>query len=84
MSKYLISTCENYRTDTQDEADEMIELARQNPLYDISKFSVKKKEIKEKKEVIGEYFMVSMTKIFENEKEPVAQTEIIYSNNTEF
>lgn len=76
--KYLIQTTEIYRVDSEPEAKELIENAKQATEYELAKYSSEKKEIKDKKEVIGEYYKISLTKSFTDIKDPIAMTEVLY------
>lgn len=78
MSKYLISTVETYRVDTESQVKELIEEAKTNPYYELSKYTSQKKEKTQKGEIVDEWFRVTLTKIFENEKEPCMETSIEY------
>jgi hypothetical protein len=79
MSKYLIQTTEIYRADTENEVKTLIEDAKSAREYTLSKYSSEKKDIKVKGEgVVGEYYKVSLTKIFTDIKEPVVQAEVTY------
>ena len=47
MFEYLINTTEVYRVDTEKEAAELINNAKQNREYDLAKYSSTKKERKQ-------------------------------------
>ena len=79
MSKYLISTTENYRVDDADEAKNIIEEAKADPSFILSKYNCVKKEKKSKGEVIDEWYKLSLTKVFTDEKEPLVQAEVTYN-----
>lgn len=70
MSKYLISTVETYRVDTEAEATKIIEESKQNDSYTLGKYISEHKERKSKGEIIDEYWKLSLTKIFNDIKEP--------------
>ena len=78
MSKYLISTTEVYRVDSEAEAKELIEQAKVAPEYGLAKYTSEYKERKQKGEVVDEYYKVTLVKKFNNEKEPEADINIIY------
>jgi len=69
MSKYLVSTIETYRVDTEAEATKAIEEAKNNESYVLGKYTSEHKERKSKGEVIDEYWKLSLTKIFNDIKE---------------
>lgn len=81
MSKYLIQTIETYRADTESEADQLIAEAKESTDYELKKHNAEKKEVKQKGEIIDEYWKVNLTKIFTSEKEPTGTTSIIYDNS---
>ena len=78
MSRYLCSVVENYRVDTEAEADELIETARASGIYDLKKSSVQKKEIKQKGEIVDEFVLISLTKFIQDPKAPEIQVELNY------
>lgn len=78
MSKYLVSTIETYRVDTEAEATKVIEEAKQDNAYVLGKYTSEHKERKSKGEVIDEYWKLSLTKIFNDIKEPDSVVEIGY------
>lgn len=78
MGKYLIKVTEEYRADSEAEADEILRLAREEDMYEIKKTTKTKKEAKAKGEVVDEWYNVSITKIFDNEKAPIGSARILY------
>lgn len=76
--KYLVQTTEIYRVDTEAEVQTLINEAKNANEYELAKYSSEKKDIKEKKEVIGEYYKVSLTKVFNDIKEPYTAIAINY------
>ena len=78
MSKYLISVTETYRVDSQDEVAKLIEEARESHQYTLSKHSSTYKEKKQKGEVIDAWYRLSLTKVFDDEKEPIGSVSIEY------
>ena len=70
MSIYLTKVTEQYRCDTEEEAKNLIEEAKQNYLYTVIKSSTELKTVKQKGEIIDEYCRVLITKEFTSEKEP--------------
>lgn len=79
MSKYLLSVKETYRADTETEATELIAQAKANLGFTLDKYDCTFKERKAKGEVIDSYYKVSLTKVFDNEKEPCGSTYISYT-----
>ena len=60
MGKYLIKVTEEYRADTEAEADEILRAAREDNMYEIKKSTKTKKEAKAKGEVVDEWFNVAL------------------------
>lgn len=81
MAKYLITTCETYRVDTESEATSLIENAKKDNNYELKKYTSQKKNKKQKGEIIDEWILVSLTKAFTDEKDPVGTTTITYDNS---
>ena len=78
MSKYLISTVETYRVDNESEAAALIEEAKNSSKYTLSKYSSVYKERKQKGEVIDAWHRLSLTKVFDDEKEPIRSVSVEY------
>lgn len=78
MSKYLIQTTEVYRADSEIEAQEIIGAAKAAAEYTLTKYSSEKKEVKAKREVVDEYYKISLTKAFTDIKDPGIQVDVIY------
>ena len=70
MYKYLVSTVETYRVDTENEAARAIEEAKNDGSYILGKYTNEHKERKLKGEVVDEYWKLSLTKLFNDIKEP--------------
>ena len=76
---YLIQTVETYRADTEIEAQNLINEAKQAGEYTLTKYASEKKDIKVKGEgVVGEYYKVTLTKAFTDIKEPEVTASVIY------
>lgn len=78
MSKWLLRTTEVYRTDSDEEAKELIEKAKKDTMFELTKYSSEYKEVKQKGEVTGEFYLVSLSKTFNDQKEPAAHIKINY------
>ena len=76
--KYLIQTTETYRVDTEDQVKEMIEEAKADGRFQLSKYTSQHKEKKLKGEVVDEWYKVTFTKSFCDERDPEATAEIDY------
>lgn len=76
--KYLVTTTEVYRVDTEKEAQDLIDEAKKDGRFTLSKYTSEYKERKAKGEVIDDYFRVSLVKTFNDIKEPESQVTISY------
>lgn len=77
--KYLIKTVETYRVASEDEAKQVIEAAKKDGNYFLSKYNSEYKCTKAKGEVVDEWYRVTLTKEFTSEKEPDCCTDVSYS-----
>lgn len=84
MSSYLIKVTEQYRCDTETEAKNLIEEAKQNNQYTVIKSSDEIKTVKQKGEIIDEYHRVLITKEFTSEREPNCQLRPDYLEEEEY
>lgn len=80
MSKYLISTCETYRIDTESEVLKEIEIAKNDNRFILHKYTSERKDVKSKGEVIDSYYKVTFTKVFDDIKNPAGEASIEYKN----
>lgn len=78
MSKYLVSTVETYRVDTEVEATKAIEEAKNDSAYVLGKYTSEHKTRKAKGEVVDEYWKLSLTKLFNDIKEADTPVTINY------
>ena len=78
MSKYLIKTTEEHRADSEVEATELINAAKADGRYILSKYTSVKKERKSKGEIVDEYYLVTLVKVFDDAKEPCGEATIEY------
>lgn len=78
MSKYLITTTETYRADSEKEVEALIAEAKESSQYELVKYSSQLKESKAKGEVIDSWYRVTLTKAFTEEKDPIRSVNIIY------
>lgn len=77
--KYLVSTTEVYRVDTEAEAQALIEAAKADNHFILNKYVSEYKERKSKGEIIDEYFKVSLMKSFTDIREPDSQVSVEYT-----
>ena len=81
--KYLISTTDIYRADSEAEAVQLIEEAKQDNHFILAKYSSQFKERKQKGEVVDSWYQVSLKKVLTDEKEPEFSCKVIYSDGME-
>lgn len=81
--KYLITTTEVYRVESEEESKRVIEDAKADNHFILKKYTNEFKERKQKGEVVDSYWKVSLTKVFTDEKDPQFRTQIEYSNDIE-
>ena len=82
--KYLTKTTETYRVDSEAEVLEMIKDAKESLQWTLEGHNSKKKQIKQKGEVVEEYFLLTLTKSFNDEKEPTDDITISYGEESPF
>ena len=80
MSRYLIKTTEVYRCDSENEANMLIEEAKKDKTYTVTKSSSEIRTVKQKGEVVDEWRRVTITKTFTDEKEPYVQVNVHYED----
>lgn len=80
MSKYLISTVETYRVDTEGEVEIMLEQAKNASEYELKKYTSEKKEKKDRKsgEIVDSYYKVALYKAFNDEKDAYTEVSVQY------
>ena len=81
MSTYLIKVTEQYRCDTEAEAEVLINEAKESGQYTVVKSSSEIKTTKAKGEVVDEWRRVLITKEFTSEKEPTEQITVVYGED---
>ena len=82
--KYLITTTEVYRFDSEDEATNFIEESKKESGYILTKHTVEYKERKQKGEVIDYYWKITVVKGFNDIKEPSTDIDVNYEIGSAF
>ena len=82
MSTYLIKVTQQYRCDTEGEAVQLINEAKESHQYTVVKSSSEIKATKQKGEIVDEWRRVLITKEFTSEKEPLDQIQISYGRES--
>ena len=75
---YTLKTTNVYRVPTVEDALRLRKQLERDCVGELTSFSYKTKYIKEKREIVGEYQVVTAKKVFNDEKEPDRSIEIHY------
>lgn len=78
MAKYLLKTTEVYRVENETEAKALIEEAKQDSQYVLTKYLTENRERKVKGEIEDEWKRVTLVKCFNEEKEPEVEVNVSY------
>ena len=78
MAKYLIKTTEEWRADSESDAAALINDAKADSKYMLTKYSTAKKERKSKGEVIDEWHIVTLVKVFDDARSPCGDAQVEY------
>ena len=78
MAKYLITTTETYRVDSEEQVEAILEEAKNDSNYTLVKYSSTYKERKAQGEVVDCWYRLTLTKAFTDEKEPDRDVRITY------
>lgn len=78
MAKYLTKVTEEYRADDEIAATTLIEDAKADNRWTLSKYNCEHKERKSKGDVVDEWYKVSLVKVFNDEKDPVSEVNVAY------
>ena len=77
--KYLISATEVYRVKTVEDVEKLHEDLKQDTHFTLASFSYKTKYLKQKGEIVDEWQLVTVKKVFNDEKEPYSEIEVDYT-----
>lgn len=75
---YITKVTEEHRVGSEDEAARLIEAAKKDNRFTVLKSSTVYKTIKEKKEIVEEYWLTTLVKQFTDAKEPDCTVTIEY------
>ena len=78
MSDFLISNVETHIVNTEAEAAKIIEDAKKETFYTLGKYTSEHKTKKSKGEIVDELYKVTLTKVFNDIKDPVSYVRVIY------
>ena len=85
MAKYLVTATEVYRADDEFSATKLIEDAKEDSRWTLTKYNCEHKEKKSKGDVVDEWYKVTLVKAFNDEKDPITDVEVSYEvDNGEF
>ena len=76
--KYLTSVVETYRLPNEEAVKVFLEELKKDPAFTVAKYTSQKKERKQKGEIVDEWVRFSVTKLFNDEKEPDREISVIY------
>lgn len=76
--KYLVQTVETYRVETEVQATQLIEEAKTDKNFVLTKYNCEHKERKQKGEIVDSWYKVTLTKWFTDEREPAVNHKITY------
>lgn len=77
--KFLVKTTEVYRVSSENEAAKLIDEAKKDGRFTLLKSTTEYKTIKEKKEIVEEYWLTTLVKQFTDPKEPDCTVDIEYN-----
>ena len=78
MAKYLCQVQEIYRVGSEAEAANLIEAAKKDNTFTLLKSSTEYKTVKEKGEIVEEYWKTTLVKYFTDLKKPDCTVKVNY------
>lgn len=82
--RYLTKVVETYRLSSEKEVEEFLKELKSDHCFTVAKYSSTKKEKKSKGEVIDEWIRFEVTKLFNDEAEPVDVINVNYEQKSAF
>lgn len=82
--RYLTKVVETYRLSSEKEVEEFLKELKSDHRFTVAKYSSTKKEKKSKGEVIDEWIRFEVTKLFNDETEPVDVINVNYEQKSVF
>lgn len=82
--RYLTKVVETYRLSSEKEVEEFLKELKSDHRFTVAKYSSTKKEKKSKGEVIDEWIRFEVTKLFNDEVEPVDVINVNYEQKSAF
>lgn len=74
----LVKVVETYRLSNEKEVENFLKELKEDPTFEVSKYSSTKKEKKQKGEVVDEWIRFEVTKLFNEEQNPIDDITIQY------
>ena len=78
MSDFLVTTTEVYRVESEEAAEYLINTAKEDNSYALTKYNCEHKQKTSKGEIIDEWYKVTLTKRFNDEKDPGTLVKVTY------
>ena len=82
--RYLTKVVETYRLSSEKEVEEFLKELKSDHRFTVAKYSSTKKKKKSKGEVIDEWIRFEVTKLFNDEAEPVDVINVNYEQKSAF
>lgn len=82
--RYLTRVVETYRLPNEKAVEDFLKELKEDPSFEVAKYSSTKKCKKSKGEIVDEWIRFEVTKIFNEESEPDSEIEIEYTRSGEF
>lgn len=82
--RYLTKVVETYRLSSEKEVEEFLKELKSDHRFTVAKYSSTKKEKKSKGEVMDEWIRFEVTKLFNDEAEPVDVINVNYEQKSAF
>ena len=77
--RYLISATDVYRVKTVEDVEKLHEELKKDSHFTLASFSYKTKYLKQKGEIVDEWQLVTVKKVFNDEKEPISEVYVDYT-----
>lgn len=75
---YLVKVVETYRLPNEKDVELFLKELKQDPTFEVSKYSSVKKCKKQKGEIVDEWIRFEVTKVFNEEAAPLDEIQVEY------
>ena len=82
--KSLIKVVETYRIDSEAEVEQFLAELKEDPRFELAKYSSQKKQKKAKGEIVDEWIRCEVTREFNDEAEPASDVTISFDCDKDF